>query len=578
MAKVFPIRRPGAPIDVTHINLDPATDEAISVLVRWNSPPTLFLKNGVIVRMGNDKEGHPIIVAAGVSIVRNALAKASEFTQRRKVDREWKEVFVPPPLVLVENVIATQYLPLPTLRGITLAPYFTAEGKLVTKPGYNPDSGLFLVLDGVSVPEVPSKPTDERIAAAVALIDDLLIDFPIGGKTAKSIALGDPNPDRANAFATLLLSFAREMIPGATPLHLVEAGMCETGKTLLCKVLLMPGCGDVSEGALGRDDSERRKKIMSILQHGRPAVLLDNLKGLVDSPDLEAVITSFPTYSDRMLGGNDSPEFVNRLTWVATSNNATMSPDLVSRSILTRLDAEMENPSDREEWKHPNVLEFARQNRGQLVAAAMTIVQGWISNGSKTLAKPPKSRFTAWASVMGSILAHAKVYGLAGNAQELRESADTGSEALQTFVAEWSTHLGEENVTASQLLPHAVTAGVKLGKGESDASKVSVLGIFLRSKRHHVIGKHKIVRRGRSGWGLDPVTAPAPGPTGDVGLQGCVGSTSTVSANGNPSYVIATDNPTSPYNPTRSSECEFHTGRADEPCHSCGVVLREHPF
>jgi hypothetical protein len=476
-------------IDVTQCDLPALTARAIAELEKWNSPPSFFRQNGVVVRMGVDEDGRPIIKPVSVPVMRHALANAVRHIKVRKGSGE--RVNVEPPRVLVENVLATPELPFPGLRGLSIAPFFTAAGKLVVKPGYDPESHIYLALDpGVVVPTVPDRPTSAQLASAVETLDDILLDFPFKG-----------NADRAHAFAMLLLPFVRELIAGPTPLHLVNAPDIGTGKSLLSNALLMPACGHVAAASFGRDEEEQRKRVTTLLMHGQPAVLLDNLKGKLDSAVLAAVLTT-QWWTDRVLGGHDAPTLANRATWVATSNNAKLSEEITRRTISIRIDAQVEKPFEREQrWRHPNLLKFVSENRGKLIAAALTIVQAWIAANRPTIQRRPMGSYEAWSHVIGGTLAKAGVIGFLENVQELFAAADATGEALRAFVADWAAAHGEKDVTAKVLLPIAETAGVDLGYGE-EASKLSKLGkLVLLANEDRIFGGYRISKRYRA-WGL----------------------------------------------------------------------------
>lgn len=519
-------------IDVTQCDLPVLTTLAITELETWNSPPTFFRQNAEAVRVQFDENEHAIIKPVTVPVMRHALANAAKFIKVRKTSGEC--IDVEPPKVIVENVLATPYLPLPGLRGIASAPFFTATGTLVVKSGYNLESQLYLSMIDVEVPAISEAPTAEQLADAVEAIDDIFADFPFKG-----------DADRAHAFAILLLPFVREMISGPTPLHLVNAPNMGTGKSLLSQTALIPACGNVAATTFGRDEEEQRKKIFTLLKGGRPAVLLDNLHGTLNSASLAAVLTQ-TVYTDRALGGHEQPEVINRAVWVATSNNAKLSEEITRRTISIRLDAQVEKPFDRDQnWRHPNLLKFAGENRGKLIAAALTIVQAWIAAKRPGIKRKPLGSYEAWSHVIGGTLAHAGVLGFLSNVEQLFAAADGTGEALRAFVADWATAYGEQNVTAKDLLPLALTAGVDLGYGE-DSSKLSKLGkSVLLANEDRIFGGYRVDKRYRA-WGL--VQMAVPGDT--AGSVGSVGSPTATSGENIPIFPTRLKGkPYEPYGP-----------------------------
>jgi hypothetical protein len=546
-------------IDVTQMDTPALTKRAIDALVKWNNPPTFFRQNADIVRWSFDEFGRSKIKPASVSMMLLALAQSARYVKYRKEEF----IDVEPPRTLVESVLVTPQIPLPGLRGLAIAPFFTASGELIVKPGYDASSQVYLALD-VIVPEVPGNPTKSQFVEAVDLIKDLFLDFPFKG-----------DADRAHAVALLLLPFVREMIIGPTPLHVCNAPEVETGKTLLVETALLPGCGHVSPTTFGRDEAEQGKKLIGMLKHGRPAALFDNLKGTIDSAPLEAVITSYPNYSDRVLGGNDSPEFPNRATWVVTSNNAKLSTDLVSRSVSIRIDAQVEHPSERGGFRHPELQAYAAENRGRLIAAACTMIQAWIFAGRPPMKVQPPSRFSAWARVVGGILEHAGIGGFLANSKELRRSADVAREALRAFVSDWAHAYGEHDVAAKELLPLALSAGVDLGYGE-EASKLSKLGKSVLSvNEDRIFDGHRIDRRDRL-WGLVCVSASQSEPTdeGSAGFEGSAGATHVESQGiiSSSRLRVSLANPTDPTDPAEETSEKARPGerRSPQPTNGLG--------
>src|SRR5262249_51299283 len=172
----------------------------------------------------------------------------------------------------------------PPLDRLVEAPTFAPDGSLLTTKGYHPAGRVwFHAAPGLHVRSVPAKPSPRQIAEARALlIDDLLVDFPFVDDAS-----------RAHALAAILLPFVRDLIPGPTPLHLIEAPTPGTGKGLLANVITIPATGRAATVmAEGQSDEEWRKRITAVLLAGPVFVVLDNLRRRLDSGALAAAITS----------------------------------------------------------------------------------------------------------------------------------------------------------------------------------------------------------------------------------------------------------------------------------------------
>jgi len=492
-------------IDVVDHDLPALTERAIKALEKANDPPHLFRQAGQVVRVEIDEGGRPIAVRAKVEILRREMAAAVPW-----VRTNWHigaRVSVAPPRDVVENVLATPGLPFPGLRGIVSAPFFTASGELAVDSGYIAGANLYLMLDvGLHVPKVPNEPTRAQVTEAIATLDDILEDFPFAGEA-----------DRCHALGMMILPAAREMIGGPTPLHVIDAPAPGTGKTLLAQVALHPACGTVSLMPFGRDEEETRKRLTSILLAGRAAAIFDNVRGRLDSANLSMVLTA-AEWEDRILGASSQVRLPNRTEWIVTANNVTLSNELARRSISIRLDAQMERPFERQVFRHENILSYASQNRGALIAAVLTIVQAWLAAGRP---KPKRSlgSYEAWSHVIGGALTHAGVDGFLENVDRLLRDADAEIEPWRTFVALWADEREERNATAAELLPLAERAEINVGTEPDE--KTTRLGKLLAAHRDRIFVGHRIEKRtriqGSQKWGLTAVELPSGGSGGSGG-------------------------------------------------------------
>ena len=109
---------------------------------------------------------------------------------------------------------------LPYLAGVVTAPVLKPDGTISTAPGYDADTGLLHLPDGVKV-SVPDDPTQVQAKAAAALLLDLVGDFPFEKSTHRSAWL---------AFLLTLLS--RHAFVGPAPLWLFDSNAPGSGKAV----------------------------------------------------------------------------------------------------------------------------------------------------------------------------------------------------------------------------------------------------------------------------------------------------------------------------------------------------------
>ncbi len=341
---------------------------------------------------------------------------------------------------------------LPPLKGISRLPLIQRDGSLNTAAGYDRPSAMFLILDdkvAAAAKGVPDEPSVEQRAEALRwLINEVLIDFPF--------ARGS---DHANVLGLLLLPMVRHLIRGPTPLHLIEAPSEGTGKTLLASAIALLAEGEsVLPTSLPHREDELRKKITSQLLSAPGFILLDNLTHALDSESLAAVLTS-TRWSDRILGQSKMVALPNHAIWMATANNPVLSREISRRTVRIRLDADMERPWLRETFHHPDLLGWIAHHRGEVIAALLTLVRGWIQCG-RPKGSASLGSFDSWASIIGGILECAGVRGFLDDRLDDVEVSDPEEEEWASFVFAWSERFGSERQTSKELLTLAVELGL----------------------------------------------------------------------------------------------------------------------
>jgi len=475
-------------IDASCQDLRVVTTQAWDALLQANTANAfVFRYGGIPVRIERTDKDAPVVRELTPDRTRHELARVALW-HTYKEDRKGRTVRKPakPPMDVVRDVLATPDPPLPVLTRVVEAPVFAADGSLQTEPGYHSRSQTYYAPPGgLQVPPVSASPTDMEVEIARKLIlDDLLSDFPFVHDS-----------DRAQAVGLLLLPFVRDLIDGATPNHLIEAPVPGSGKGLCADCLLLPAVGtNVSLIAEARDDEEWRKRITAALRDGRAAILIDNVARVLNSGPLAAAITA-PTWTDRVLGQTELVSIPVRCVWVTTANNPTMSTEIARRSIRIRLDPKQDRPWLREGFRHDNLRDWASENRGRLIWAALTLAQSWLSAG-----RPPApdtkllGSFESWSRVIGGILAHADIPGFLGNLDEFYEAADLEGAVWREFVdVWWATHQTNE-VGVAELFPLAEAMdGFDLGKGSERSRKIT-FGKQLMKQRDRVVGEYRITK------------------------------------------------------------------------------------
>jgi putative DNA primase/helicase len=398
---------------------------------------------------------------------------------------------------VVQDLLALGGWPgIPSLTVVSRCPLLGQDGRLRTHPGYDPASKSYIT-DG------PFPEWDGDAGSAVRfLAEELLGDFPFVGEA-----------DLAGALALTVLPFVRPAIDGPTPLHLVDAPVQGSGKSLLVRACLWPALGSTAAATTAtRDEEEWRKKITTALLEGRPAVFLDNLSKKLDSDSLAAVITS-TEWSDRALGQMKAVNVPVRCVWAATANNAELSRDLARRTAYVRLDAQVERPEDRTGFRHPDIEAWCRNERPRLVSAVCKIVGDWAAAGRPLWTGAKIGSFEAWCAVVGGILTNAGVDGFLGNLSAMRTAVSDGEEqAWGALYADWYATWGSEPVAAAALHEKALEIeGLLsiLGDAGPQSQKIRLgkalrhrVGVVVRGLKPVTAGSHQNAQR----YSLVPVT------------------------------------------------------------------------
>lgn len=420
------------------------TQDALKALLARNDPPTVFQRGGMLTRLRlGDHERSSFMEPFNESGLRGVLARVADWKIAKNCkDGPTFEEDAPPLEVVKDLANLTQWEDIPFIDGIVESPVFSRGGELVTRVGYHAKARLwYQPAPGLEIPAIPDEPSaaDIRQARELLLVD-LLGDFPFKDDASK-----------AHALAALSLPFVRQMIDGPTPLHLLDAPVEGTGKTLLAMVIALINTGRTAESiAEGDSDEEWRKRITALLVEGTSFILLDNINRVLESGALASALTA-RVWRDRLLGFTKTACLPNNAVWMASGNNTLLSRELIRRTILCRLDAHVDTPWERKQFRHPNLLAWVREQRGRLIAAALTLCRAWIVAG-KPKGTQTLGMYESWVEVMGGILDVAGVPGLLANAEEFRGARADNTDEVRPFLTAWYERHGVNRVGAADLL------------------------------------------------------------------------------------------------------------------------------
>ena len=330
----------------------------------------------------------------------------------------------------------------PRLAGVITTPTLRPDGTILSKPGYDSRTQL-LLLDPPPMPTIPEKPTKIDAQVALALLDELLDEFPF-----------DDAPSRSVALSALITPVVRGALPVA-PLHATKAPVAGSGKSYIIDIAAAISTGQRAPViAAGRNEEETEKRLNAALLSGQPIVSIDNVNGELGGDALCQAIER-PVVSVRPLGLSKLVKIESRATCYATGNNIALVGDMVRRVLLCSLDPNMERPELRRFRARPFDMVIA--DRGKYVAAALTICRAYIVAGSPEK-RPALASFEDWSAVVRSALVW-----LGKDDPVITMDAARGDDpvltALRTLSTAWYDAVGSSERTSGQLKDLAVTRG-----------------------------------------------------------------------------------------------------------------------
>lgn len=546
-------------------------------------PPVAFQRGMALVRVACGRDGGRRSDEPARLVQIEAIYLRDLMTRLARWGREVEMGVVPlacPVDVARTYVARTGKWSVPNLRGLTACPIVREDGSICSIPGFDPETGLWLDIDGDLVGPMPQAPTREDARQAFARLVAPLSQFPFVS-----------HADLAVFVCALLTPFVRSWLPSA-PMFAISAPTMGSGKSLLADLVGILATGrNVPVISQGQDADEDRKRITSILREGQSIVSIDNIMRPLSGDALCSILTQ-EIWQDRVLGSSETLHLPTNVTWLATGNNLQIAGDLRTRVLLCRLDSGTEHPEERKFDLNPRAYFFA--NRGALIADALTIIAAYAAAPVDERVRPVTfGRFEAWSSWVREPL----IWIGQADCVEVRaavESTDASLAELRAVMSAWHGVYGDQR----QQLGWVVRSLREPGGGEEietlrDALHAVALGrdgriCARRLGRYFSQFAHRVhdglafeqdgSHAGSSYWRLVPRGSASSPLVGLVGLEGPVSSPSR--ERDSYSYAHAhihartrvvgteTDPPNPPNPPSRdaSPESEFDEARAaDQP-------------
>ncbi|MET9965428.1 hypothetical protein ABZZ80_05755, partial [Streptomyces sp. NPDC006356] len=464
-------------LDIT--NEADAIDGLLDIMAK-EQLPGLYKRSSGPCWVYEDDQGNPLVKQLGTDNLRAYLAEhvlsytvvsdpATEGT------KEVRELVMPK---TCGTILGRKDWPLLPLRGIVASPVVRPDATLITAPGYDRATGLYLH-PRIPLRRLAPQVTPESVQRAKDIVlGQMLADFPFVDDS-----------DRAQYLGALLSPIIRPYIPGPTPIVVITSTSQGSGKTLLKDAFgYVYG---LAETPWPENDAELRKAITAKLWDcGDPVIAMDNLPNghIIKSPILSSLVT-LANWSDRLLGSTSSVTIPNDRLWVLTGNNLRTGGDNARRTLWVRLDPDCPDPDQRDNFTVGDLRGWLGDNASTVVAALVTMVRGWLAAGAKTV-NTRMGDYSRWASVIAGILDYLEVPGWLANRDNAAATLDDEAQEWAAFLTAWNTAIGDRAVTTKELL------GLKedvprLHNGDAPSTKQ--LGHWLKARQGRYYEDLKVV-------------------------------------------------------------------------------------
>lgn len=334
---------------------------------------------------GNRSAKVPRVVPVDVVYLHNQIAKTCQFQRFDMRAKAWFDT--KPSKYFAETIMASDgEWKFRKLTAVTGAAAYLPGGRIVDQPGYDEESGIF-VLDPPQMPAIPEIPTREDALRALALLDELLEEFPFVNAESYSVGLSH------------LMTGVLRTAMNVAPAHAVSAHTAGTGKSFLQNLASYMMTGDASPFMTWPgNEEEGEKRLDANMLSGVPIIAIDNVNGAIGGNRLCHVADSVKMLV-RPLGSSQKIAVGN--TWVlcVNGNNITIIGDLCRRVIMAQLDARVERPERRRFRKNPRTMIL--NDRGKYIAAVFTIARAYHAAGYPEATRlSPLESFEEWSQLV----------------------------------------------------------------------------------------------------------------------------------------------------------------------------------
>lgn len=288
---------------------------------------------------------------------------------------------------LLESIPARERLP--NVCAMSACPVLANEGgnpKSLGRGWHALGGGLFIT-GGEAPPHV-------SIAEAVQTLSDTLIDFEFSSAG-----------DRSRALASLIAPALRfgSWLHNPLPVDIGEADSSQSGKTYRQKLVAAiyretPNVVVQRSGGVGGMDESLSQKLVD----GRPFILFDNLRGKLDSPFLEAILTASGTMPARVPHRGEIQVDARSFVFQLTSNGVETTRDLANRASIIRI---RKRPADYifKSYAAGDLYAHIVSNQPYFLGCVFAVILEWVKQGAKRTSEK-RHDFREWSQTLDWIV------------------------------------------------------------------------------------------------------------------------------------------------------------------------------
>ena len=345
-----------------------------------------FVRGGAVVRMEHDPDGLPILHDVKPAALASDFETVAILCKADGPQGNIKAATCPEQTAKLIQASAAFREALPPIRVLTRCPVLIERnGKLIQICGYDRQSGIMAA---------GNRAENVDLTEARRLLSEILDGFRFATQA-----------DRARALAALIapaLVFGGLVKSLRAPVDLGEADASQTGKgyrNKLTAALYAQSVKSVTQKRAGGVGSMEESLNMALIR-GACFICLDNIRGKIDSPALESLLTE-DSYTARAPYREPVEIDPRRVVVMLTSNKADITPDLANRSACVRILKQADGYTFQS-FPEGDILDHVRANQSRYLGAVFAVVRAWFELG-RPCTTETRHDFRPWAQTLDGI-------------------------------------------------------------------------------------------------------------------------------------------------------------------------------